>query len=116
MTLRWSEAEKGMRVTYGVPVEDDYVAIRDIPARSILKLIAAVAVGTGLFLFVFHMFAWALGWPGPFLWFGSQSRWSDILSVSLGVPFSIFMASLFGVAVVKSLAMLDRLNFRLRVR
>ena len=105
-----------MSVTYGVAVDEDYVAIRDVPARSILKLIAAVAVGTGLFFLVVHMFAWALGWPGPFLWFGSQSRWSDILSVSLAVPFSIFMASLFGVAVVKSLAMLDWLNFRLRVR
>jgi hypothetical protein len=103
-------------MTYGVPVDDDYVAIRDIPARSIMKLMAAMAAGTALFFFVFHMFAWAAGWPGPFLWFGSQSRWSDILSVSLGVPFSIFTASLFGVAVVKSLAMFDWLNFRLRVR
>ena len=103
-------------MTYGVSVDEDYVAIRDIPTRSILKLMAAMAAGTALFFLVFHLFAWAAGWPGPLLWFGSQSRWSDILSASLAVPLSMFMTSLFGVAVVKSLAMLDCLNFRLRFR
>ena len=103
-------------MTYGIPVEDDYVTIRDLPSGSIMKLMAAVAAGTALFFFVFHLFAWAVGWPGPFLWFGSQSRWSDIISVSLAVPFSIFMTALFGLAVVKTLATLDWLNFKLRVR
>jgi hypothetical protein len=103
-------------VTYGVPVDEDYVAIRDVPAHSILKMMAAMTAGTALFFFVFHMFAWAVGWPGPFLWFASQSRRSDILSISLAVPSAIFMASLIGLAVVKSLAMLDWLIFRLRVR
>ena len=101
---------------HSASVEEAYVAIRDIPARSIIKLMAAIAAGAGLFLFLFHMFAWAGGWPGPFLWFGSQSRWSDILSVSLGMPLSVFMVSLIGLAVVKSLATLNRLNFRLKVR
>lgn len=103
-------------MTYGVPVDEDYVSIRDIPAHSILKLTAAIAAGTALFSFIFHMLAWVTGWPGPFLWFGSQSRWSDILSVSLAVPVSIFLASLLGIAIVKFLAMSDWLNFRLRVR
>lgn len=81
-----------------------------------MKLMGAMAAGTGLFFFAFHMLAWAVGMPGPFLSFGSGSRWSDIVRVSLGMPLSMFMVSFLGLAVVKALAMLNCLNFRLKVR
>src|SRR3712207_5029734 len=96
--------------------EEDHVAIRDLPGASILRLMAAIAAGSGLFFFAIHMLGWILGWPGPFVWFGSQSRWGDILGASLAVPVTTFTASLFGLGVVKSLALLDWCNFRLRVR
>ncbi len=103
-------------MSYGVALEEDYVLIRDLPGGSIMKITAALAAGTGIFFFGFHMLAWGAGWPGPFLWFGSESRLSDIVITSLSVPLSIFLTSLFGLAVVKSLAHLDWLNFRVKVR
>lgn len=100
----------------GVAGEEDYVAVRDFPAGSIVKLTAAMAVGASLGFFVFHLLAWALGLPSPFLWFGSETRWSDIVSVNLAVPVSVFLISLCGLAVLKGMAMLELFNFRLRVR
>ena len=103
-------------MAHAVLEDSDFITIRDLPAGSIIKLMSAIAAGAGLFLFAFHVFAWAFGWPSPFLWFGNASRWSDIVSVTLGLPLSILTFSILGLTVVKALALADWLNFKFKVR
>ena len=53
--------------------------------------IALAAAGATFFL-VFQALAWLVGMPGPYLWFGSDDRWTDIVAAvfSIAVGFAIW--------------------------
>jgi hypothetical protein len=69
---------------------------------------AALALGAGVFILIFHLLAWLAGWPGPFLWFGTESRISDVLTAAGAILVSTFLLNLFGAACFQVTATLFR--------
>jgi len=69
---------------------------------------AALALGAAVFILIFHLLAWLAGWPGPFLWFGTESRISDILTAAGAILVSTFLFNLFGAASFYGMASLFR--------
>lgn len=57
-----------------------------------------------------------VGMPGPFLGFGSGSRFQDIAISSFVISVSVFLFSLFGLVALKIMAAIDRLNLKLKMR
>ena len=53
---------------HSLPVEESYIAVRDIPARSIIKLLAAIAAGAG-----------AISFFVPIAGVGSGKAWSILV-------------------------------------
>lgn len=88
------------------------IRLADLGFDDLVLVAAAMALGAGAFMLVFHLVAWLSGWPGPFLWFGTESRISDILTVSGAVMVFSFIFNIFGAACFLALAALVRLLSR----
>jgi hypothetical protein len=113
----YDNQKKEIKMGYTQPSEDDFVTIRDFPFWSIMKLSFALAFGATLFLCAFHIITWLAGWPGPYLWFGSENRLHDIVGASFSIGFSVLFVSAFGAGIIKFAArLINRLNFRIRIR
>lgn len=69
----------------------------------------ALAVAGSTFMLLFHLIAWVAGWPGPFLWFGSENRLSDILWASFGIGLSLLAFNLFAAATLRAFIHLSSL-------
>ena len=88
--------------------QSDRILLSSLTMEQWIVISGALALGAGIFVFIFHLLAWLAGWPGPFLWFGSDSRISDILTVSAALLVSTFVLNLFGSACFHLTAALFR--------
>lgn len=64
-------------------------------------LSAATAAAVATLIFLFHMIAWAIGWPGPLLGFGSANRLRDIAEIAAAVGVSLFIFNILGAAALR---------------
>jgi hypothetical protein len=104
-------------MSYSEIDQADLVSLSGFPAKTMLWLLFLLSCGAALLFLVFYFIAWLLGWPGPFLWFGSTSRMSDIIMATYGVAFSIFLSGALGIPVIKVIASAVRIcNVKLKVR
>ena len=71
--------------------------------------LAAAGVAFGI---IFHSLAWLAGWPGPFLWFGSENRLLDILTAAGSIGMVLFIFNVFASALLLSFFAIRRRLFR----
>lgn len=104
-------------MSYTETSDDDIVCLAEFPALTMIWLAFFVSLGSALLFLAFHLLAWVMEWPGPFLWFGSSSRLGDIVLGTVGTAVSIFLFSAPGILVVKGLAsIVSVFNVKVRIR
>lgn len=86
----------------------DKLRLAAISFGDCMLISVALAASVGIFFVIFHFIAWLVGWPGPFLWFGSTSRLADIISATASVTIAAFFLNLFGVVTFLGWAALFR--------
>lgn len=60
-----------------------------------------VATAAAIAFMLFHVAAWAIGWPGPLVWFGGDSRLADIGIGGAAIAVSIFCFNLLGASALR---------------
>ena len=68
------------------------VDLTSLTFSDLARISIALAAAGATFFLVFHALAWLVGMPGPYLWFGSDDRWTDIVAAvfSIAVGFAIW--------------------------
>lgn len=78
-----------------------------------LRISALLALAVSLFLGVFHLLAWGVGMPGPFLWFGSGDRLDDIGIMMFTMFLCFFIFNFIGaICVMSFFALRERFSRR----
>ena len=84
-------------------------SLASIDFKGWLKICLALTLGFAGFFGLFGMISWAAGFPGPLLWFGTESRLNDVLGTLLALTVSVFLTNVFGVfGVLAALAVRNR--------
>lgn len=85
--------------------------LADFTSHDWLRISVQLALAASIFLALFHLAGWAVGWPPPLLWFASDRPLLDIALVSAGMFVSITFFNMVGALCLMAwFALRDRRN------